>query len=73
MSEQPIINITIQTPIMTQEKFSTESGFRLRQTEGQAQLGNLPTYGVGKNQPINMAALTLRCVQAELDAQKNAK
>ena len=74
MSEHPVINITIQSPIMTKEKFASESGMRIRQIETQATEGNLPTFGVGKNKPINMAALTLRCVQAELEEQsKNNK
>lgn len=56
-------SIVLDTPIMTIEKFADKTGVTPASVRSMVNLQQIPTKKMGKRRYINMAALTVNCLQ----------
>lgn len=54
---------TFEAPVVTQQKFSEQTGLRTEQVKGQVQVGNLPSKKIGKLRMVNVALLNANCLE----------
>ena len=55
-------NVTIETPVMTQELFAQKAGVSKDTVRGMVETKQLPSKKIGKRRFINIAALTSQCL-----------
>ncbi len=58
-----VVQIVIQSPLMTQEKFAEVSGLKETVVRGQIERGNLPKHKIGRLCLVNVAAITVKCLE----------
>jgi len=60
-----VVQIVIQSPVMTQEKFAEVSGLKVTVVRGQIERGNLPKHKIGRLCLVNVAALAVKCLEED--------
>ncbi|WP_020410987.1 hypothetical protein [Hahella ganghwensis] len=61
--------ISIESPVMTRERFAKASGLREEQIRGQMDRDQIPTKKIGRLLLVNVARLALDCVEADEDQE----
>ena len=62
------ISIKIEKPICSQEDYGASLGLSAGAVRGQVERKLIPTIRIGKKRYINLAKLTLKCLEAEDNA-----